>query len=357
MRPRTTIMNRREAGRWAVCAGLGGLMGSALPGFALPSAAAPSAQTGQRLDIDGNKLMSGGAPVRLLGVAVGDPLYVRKDRSLQDYQVIAKDWRANVVRISLHPGQWRHDREASLLGLTRDIAAARANGLWVILDWHAIGAPGGWYDKPGADWGVPEDFYQSDIELAAGFWSAMAVRFGGDPGIIFEIWNEPAVDPNVGQSTGKSWPVLKKTWDELIAVIRKHSDALVLATGDRFAHDLKGVKADLIADSRTAYAWHSYPNEDKGKTNRWHVSLDGLPAVKPVVVTEWGFCTNCDSGLTGSPADFGKPFVTQVLDHYGLHSTAWCYSPGAAPAMLQQDGSMTVFGAFVKDHIANSVGH
>ena len=130
-----------------------------------------------------------------------------------------------------------------------------------------------------------------------------------------------------------------------------------MASGARFAHDLKGVRHDLIADPRVAYAWHCYPNEDRTKPDRWHVSLDGLPRVKPVVVTEWGFCTDCQGGLERTPDNFGKPFVKTVLDHYGLHSTAWCWSPSAAPQMLRQDDTPTPFGAFVKNHLASSAGN
>lgn len=348
--PLTEGSSRRQA-LWLAAAGIATLASS---GWTGAQAATNRALSAKRLDIEGNRLLAGGEPVRLIGVAVGDPLFVRADRTTADFRVLATDWRANVVRISLHPAQWRNQRAASLAGLARDIGAARAQGLWVILDWHAIGAPGGWYDKPGADWGLPMDIYRSDLATAADFWREMSKRYGADPGVVFELWNEPAVDPDIYWSTGKFWPQLKRDWLELIAVIRQHSEAIILASSARFAHDLIGVKANLIADPRVAYAWHCYPDEDKGKPGRWHASLDGLPAVKPVVVTEWGFCRPCEGGLSDTPDGFGRPFVEQVLERYKLHSTAWCYSPGAAPQMLEADGRPSEFGAFVKHQIATA---
>ena len=324
----------------------GGALAAGAFGLAEPAAA--TALSWQRLEIVGNQFQVAGKPVRLRGVAVGDPLYVRYGRSIDDFRVIAEDWKANCVRISLHPGNWKHERDNCLLGLTRDISAARAHGLWVILDWHSIGFPGAAFEHPRPEWGMLMDSYESPPELAIDFWTGMAMRFGNDPGIIFELWNEPYIDNRTDVSHGKDWPRLKALYEQLIAAIRPHSDAILLASGARFAHDLHGIRNNLIEDPRTAYAWHCYPNEDRNKPDRWHVSLDGLPKVKPVVVTEWGFCTGCDAGMQGTPANFAIPFAEQVLDYYGLHDTAWCYSPGAAPQMLQQDGSPTVFGAFVK---------
>src|SRR3954471_22001595 len=107
---------------------------------ALPRAAAAPA-TG-RIEIIGPKLTQNGVPIRLLGVAVGDPIYIRKGRPLSDYRVIAEVWRANTVRISVLPGHWRADRRHALRTLAENVAAARAAGLFAIIAWHPTGFPG-----------------------------------------------------------------------------------------------------------------------------------------------------------------------------------------------------------------------
>ena len=85
------------------------------------------------------------------------------------------------------------------------------------------------------------------------------------------------------------------------------------------------------------------------------MSLGGLDAVKPVVVTEWGFCSPCSADLYGTVADFGAGFARDVLDRHGLHSTAWCWSPGAAPAMLEPDyRTPNAYGAFVEAYLART---
>ncbi len=191
-----------------------------------------------RFEVVGSDLYFGGQPIRLLGVGVGDPVYVRGERPLSDYGVIASDWRCSAVRISVHPGHWRHDREHTLALLERDVATARAAGLFVIIDWHAIGFPGRYAEPVDPSWGLPLDAFDSDEPLAFDFWRRISARFGTDPAILFELWNEPVYDGQLWQSTGEHWPILKAFWLRLIKEIRLHSDAIIIAAGGHWAHDI-----------------------------------------------------------------------------------------------------------------------
>lgn len=325
------------------------VVGAAVGALLAPDSGDGREARSARFEIVGPELRHAGVPVRLLGVAVGDPIYVRDGRPQSDYQVIAQVWGANTVRISLHPGHWRADRHRALKRLGADIAAARRAGLFVIVDWHVIGYPGRYTERPDPAWGLPEDAYDPDLDLAMEFWAEMAESFGRDPGIIFELWNEPVPDPKLWVSTGEHWPLLRTLWLRLIEVIRRRSDAIVLATGGRFAHDLKGVAQNLIEDPRVAYAWHCYPPQEKDHPGGWFDTLGGLQRVRPVVVTEWGFCRDCVKFIRGTPQDFGVPFARDVLEGLNLHWTAWCWSAGATPRMLEADWtSATEFGRFVR---------
>lgn len=325
--------------------------GALATAVASPAPAAPR----ERLEIVGSELRFGETPVRLLGVAAGDPIYIRKGRPFFDYRVMANEWLANTVRISLHPGHWREDRGRALRALADDVFAARGAGMFVIIDWHVIGFPGRYMARPEPGWGLRDDAYDTDVDLALDFWTEMARSFGRDPAVIFELWNEPVVDPKFWVSTGEHWPMMKEVWLRLLEAIRRHSDAIVLATGGRWAHDLKGVAANPIEDDRVAYAWHAYPPEDRGKPGRWFDSLDGIQSLRPVVVTEWGFCRTCGDHIRGTPQDFGQPFTRNVLEALNLHSTAWCWAAGAAPAMLEADWSKpTEFGRFVRHYLESA---
>lgn len=329
----------------------------ALAGNKVLAGTSRAAADPERIDIVGNKLVRNETIFRLVGVAVGDPVFVRANRTPDDYRIIRDEWHANAVRISLHPCHWRSDPEANFAKLALDITAARSHGLVVILDWHAIGTPGGYVERPHPSWGLPHDAYESDMPLARSFWSEMAQSFARDPGIIFELWNEPVVDDRLNRSTGKHWPRLKSMWVDLLSVVRKSSDAIVLVAGDRFAHDLVGVAANPIDDPRIGYAWHCYPEMDRQLgVQGWRQSLGGLQQMKPVVVTEWGFCRDCEKHINGTPEDFGTTFVDGLLEHHQLSSTAWIWSANAGPPMLTQAGQPTEFGRFVKAYIASVAG-
>ncbi|MBN9247091.1 MAG: cellulase family glycosylhydrolase [Hyphomicrobium sp.] len=331
------------------------LTATAAAGVLLASKRDGGAGARLKFEVIGNELRFGGRPIRLMGVGVGDPVYVRGERPLSDYALLAREWNCSAVRISVHPGHWRQDAERTFALLARDVSAARDAGLFVIIDWHAIGFPGRYAEPVDPSWGLPLDAFASDEPLALDFWRTVSARFGGDTGILFELWNEPVYDGKLWRSTGEHWPFLKALWLRLIAEIRLRSDAIIIAAGGRWAHDLNGVARDLIDDPRVIYAWHCYPNEDRGVASRWPDSLGGLPAVKPVVVTEWGFSRDGDDAIRGTPEDFGIPFTREILEPLKLHSMAWCFSSGATPRLLAPDGvSPSEYGAFVKDYLAHS---
>ena len=144
-----------------------------LAGAVIPARATPS----PRIEISGNRLTWGGQTLRLRGVAMGDPVYIRAGRSLADYATIAADWSANCVRISVHPGHWRYDPAQMAALLDADVQAARSHGLFVIIDWHAIGFPGLYQPVPPPQWGLPADAYLSSIADAA----SLLARHGRRP--------------------------------------------------------------------------------------------------------------------------------------------------------------------------------
>ncbi|MCB1474712.1 MAG: cellulase family glycosylhydrolase [Rhodobiaceae bacterium] len=310
---------------------------------------ARAGEPASRIEIVGRHLQIGAQRLRLTGVAVGDPTYIRADRPLSDYRHLASDWRANVVRISVQPGLWRRDRTGVAAALSANVAAARAAGLFVIIDWHRIGFPG-YYDPlvPEA-WGLPTDANIAGIEETIGFWTEMAKIYGNDPAILFEIWNEPSIDARFWKATGEHWPVFKAAWVRIVTAIRAHAENIVLCAGGYWAHDLVGVRNDLVDDPRVAYVWHAYPNAERGDMAARLRTLGGLHEIRPVVVTEWGFSPETRGELHGTVKGFGEPFAREALEALGLNHTAWCYSVGAMPNLLaSEDGRPSEAGAFVR---------
>ena len=101
------------------------------------------------LSVSGINIVANGQPVRLRGINLGDPFWRVTQIGQPNYSISItrhlEDWRANVVRISIFPTQWKNmDHAALLTGLAREVNAALNHRLYVIISYHVIGWPDGW---------------------------------------------------------------------------------------------------------------------------------------------------------------------------------------------------------------------
>jgi poly(3-hydroxybutyrate) depolymerase len=309
------------------------------------------------LSVSGINIVANGQPVRLRGINMGDPFWARNpdwypNYSTADYQKISQDWHANVVRISIFPTQWKNmDHTALLTGLAREVNSALNSKMYVIIAYHVIGWPDGW-----AAPGNPADTYDSSMDLATSFWTQMAQTYGSDNRIIFDLWNEPVhdgadwavLDPN------PYWPILRGYYETLIQTVRNNgAQNIVLATGNRWASWLVSIKDTPLTDPNVVYAYHKYSVPGGPNTvAEWNKDTGGLIGVKPVIVSEWGYEDSDVAGPTwpGSRASYGDPF-TQWMDSNQLSNLAWMYHHDWTPALLKGDGTLTLYGTFVKQYL------
>jgi uncharacterized protein YcfL len=311
------------------------------------------------LSVTGTNIVANGKPIRLRGVNMGDPFWARNpawypNYSLTDYGTLAQDWRANVARISIFPTEWKNmDHAVLLAGLSKEVNAALDNGLYVIISYHVIGWPDGFYQP--AYPGNPADTYDSNMSVATAFWTAMAQTYGSDTRIIFDLWNEPVHDVNdyVGSDPNPLWPALKSYYESLIQTVRSNGGQnIVIATGNRWASWLVGIKDNPLGDSNVVYAYHKYSVNGLNTPTEWDKDTGGLISVKPVIVSEWGYEDTDVVSPTwqGSQASYGDPF-TQWMEGHQLSNLAWMYHHDWTPALLKADGSLTLYGTFVKNYI------
>jgi endoglucanase len=300
------------------------------------------------LEVSGNLFVENGQSVILRGIAMGDVTDLPADTN--PYPEIATEWRANVVRLSVHPGTWRDKKAEALTTLTKHVMDARAAGLYVIIDYHVIGFPDGYaleyFDVTEPD--TKTDYYETTFSLAMDFWLTVAQHFK-DPAILYEIWNEPFSGSEEEEGGDlASWKKYRPYWRVLTDAIRSSGNAnIVLAAPPLWAFNARGLTQSLLPDAQTAYVWHVYagqPPED------WAPTLDNLDREKPVIVTEWGFEPNAKQHWAGTAESYGKPFAA-FLDERGLSSTAWCWNPDYGPSLRRPDGSPTAWGAFAKEYL------
>ena len=308
------------------------------------------AAAGDVLTVAGNKFMLNGSPILLRGVAMGDPhdrVVNYKRSGFEDYRIIKNDWQANVVRLSVHPGVLLNDWARGKKILEDEVAAARSLGLFVIIDWHIIGEPDGWY-KPNTLNKKQYYIYNSDMATAKIFWQYAAEKFKADRGLIFELWNEP-----VNEKKDLNWKKLKPYLAELTElIINSGSQNVILAPGVYWSYDLRGIKADPLSGENIAYSWHVYNN---GSALSREAALDGLNQIYPVIITEWGSNSDKDFGFSvksGQNVYGYLESVKNLITSLDLSYTAWCWHSNWRPNMFNQDWLTTNnYGSLVKDFL------
>ena len=337
-------------------------------------ASAPHMQSAQAavvlpgLSVSGTQIMAGTKPIRLRGVNMGDPFWARNSNWYPilvpgNYPLLAKNWKANVVRISVFPTQWKHPTQWNLANRTDllnklqdEINYALSNGLYVIISYHAIGWPDGYYQP--AFPGNPSDTYDSSMTVATSFWTAIAQKFGSDKRIIFDLWNEPVHEDDLtsnGSDPNQLWAPLKGYYEQLIQTVRNNgSQNIIIATGNHWASWLVGIKDNPLSEPNLIYAYHKYSIEGSNSPTTWNQDTGGLIGFRPVIVSEWGY-EDVDAGpdryWKGTEASYATPF-SLWLENNKLSNLVWVYHYDWTPAMIKSDGSTTLYGTFAKKYIS-----
>ena len=148
---------------------------------------------------------------------------------------LAKDWKVDVVRAAIaaegnDSARQHFAREFAKASMVID--AAVANGLYVIVDWHA--------HRP-----YPEE--------AERFLTAIARKYGHLPNLIYEPFNEPLRD-------GVNWSRDVKPYHERVigAVRRIDPDNLVIAGSPSWSQDVDIAAQDPLPFDNVAYTLHYY---------------------------------------------------------------------------------------------------
>ncbi len=145
------------------------------------------------------------------------------------------------------------------------IEHAVKRGIYVIVDWHTHGA-------------------NLNIEAAKDYFERMAHDYGHLDNVIFEIFNEPV---------SQSWNEVKSYAEQVIPVIRAHSDNLILVGTPNWSQDVDIAAGNPLESDNIAYVLHFYAlsHQDwlrsKGNT--------ALNSGKCLFVSEWG-ATHADGG-------------------------------------------------------------
>jgi hypothetical protein len=386
-------------------AGTGGVTGSAGAGGAGGSVSAAgtssagggaggSVSTLSGLHVVGDHFEDNGKTVRLIGwnrpggeySCVGNkPAVFDGPTDLASIQAM-QAWKGfNTVRLPLNETCWlgingvsgAASGESYVKAVSDYVSLFRANGIYVIVEMH-WNAPGTAVAK--------SQMPMADADHALDFWSSVAAKFKADPGVLFDLYNEPHLNsvPKGGFVAGANSPdawscwlnggctITPQTWEQqtgafVVAGMQAMLDAVrgtgatnvVLAGGLNWAGDLSGWAAHAPHDSANnlAASGHVYYKPEQCMDAACYSTLEAFvqPKQVPLVTGEVGEFDCAHSFIDGFMGWADASGVSYLAWSWSLEP---CGSPGpsysAGPSLISDwQGTPTAYGQGFKDHLGS----
>lgn len=263
----------------------------------------------------------------------------------------------NVVRIAMNERWYVNNVNVPKRGMSYQawidyaVQALKANGDYVILDVDTA-----FFELPCAnatDASCPQQgqgimdynnasspYYHNPYQLeesqgiAIKALTLLAQKYGNDPAVLFDVWNEPAsyifVVPNTQQ--------YRRQWmDERINVVRKYSanPILVFEAGD--AENLSHTQPNLVFD------FHVYPTAPKCGTSgpNWSNLDEHMGTVskagRATIVGEWGGCDLVPGSAYNDPLMSEVQKYNSSMAYYDFQNLHNGYQANANGQLEQQD--------------------
>ena len=187
-----------------------------------------------KLSVKGTFLINEkGQEITLRGVSYGWHNWWPRFYNEESVKWLAEDFKCDVVRAAMGVGprgSYLDKKAWSKEKIEAVIQGAIANDVYVIIDWHS---------------------HELHQEAAVDFFTEMAKKYGNNPHVIYEIFNEPVRD---------SWGKVKEYSIEVIKAIRANDpDNIILVGSPHWDQDIHIVADDPIQGfSNLMYTVHFY---------------------------------------------------------------------------------------------------
>ena len=269
-----------------------------------------------KLSVNGADLVNQyGEKVQLYGLSTHGLQWFSKVVNFDTICEIQENFGNNIIRFALYTDEDGYcdgsdaTKKKMLETIQKGIEIATELGLYVIVDWHMVGAENVLDKNP-----------LTYLEEAKEFFGYMSEYYKDQDNIIYEIMNEPN-----GSTT---WDDCKKYANEIIPIIRKNTDAVVLVGNPKWTADLTSVmKSPLTGYTNIMYTYHFYAADH---TNTSQV-VKAYDSGFPVFISEFGFML---SSGDGSISETNGNKWKQVLDSRNISYVAWNISNSKGSASI-----------------------
>ena len=278
-----------------------------------------------KLSVNGRDLVNQyGQKFQLYGLSTHGMQWFGRYANFNTIASIQEGFGNNVIRFAMYTAEdgycdGSESRKKQMLeDLYEGIDAATKLGLYVIVDWHMVGAES-----------VADKNPLTYLKESKEFFSMVSEKYKDQDNILYEIMNEPN-----GSTT---WEDCKKYAEAVIPCIRKNSDGIILVGNPKWTADLTSVmKNPLVGYTNIMYTYHFYAADH---TNTSQV-VKAYDSGFPVFISEFGFM---ESSGDGAISETNGNKWKQVLDSRNISYVAWniSNSKGAASIFKYQSSDMT----------------
>lgn len=264
-----------------------------------------------------------GDKFQLIGLSTHGIQWFHRFVNFDTFDAIHNEFGNNVIRLSLYTaegGYCEKDEEGKEFlynKVVEGIEAATALDMYVIVDWHMVGAEDVKDKNPLT--------YQAE---AIEFFSRISAQFKDYNNILYEIMNEP--------NGSTSWSDCKKYANAVIPVIRENTDAIILVGNPKWTADLYSVmNSPLEGYENIMYTFHFYAN---GSSLTGQV-IEAYSKGFPVFISEHG---GMESSGDGPIHYVNIENWYRVLDERNISYVAWNISNSAGSASIQKSTTKDV---------------
>ena len=192
-----------------------------------------------RLKVEGRYMLNEkGEKARLKGISMGWHNWWGRFYNASTVDALANDWNAEVIRIAIgvEPNKgFLQNPQYAYACVDTMVTACKEQGIYALVDWHSHG---------------------NTLEAAKEFFANVSSKYGDDPQVLYEIWNEPVEHP---------WGEIKAYAEEIIPIIRKNApNAIIIVGSPRWDQDVdKAADKPVKSEGNIMYAVHFYADTHK----------------------------------------------------------------------------------------------